>query len=180
MNRVVDKLRGTGPRKAKAIFKQLIIQRRILLRQGSKPANDGLPLVVEDAAPQPRWRLRNTDVGICVLCDRPTTTSERWCATDGVSYHTDSCASEPCPPCGDALQISHKGVSGQMNALHEEIHVPPGRTYVLIQTANASQLFMSSVVILVSAERQPLKDKNKTCPGNLDKSLDPMYQSVNP
>ncbi|KER21698.1 hypothetical protein T265_10042 [Opisthorchis viverrini] len=29
-------------------------------------------------------------------------------------------------------------------------------------------------------ERQPLTDKNKTDPGNLGKSLDPVYQSVNP
>ncbi|GAA49386.1 hypothetical protein CLF_102952 [Clonorchis sinensis] len=32
----------------------------------------------------------------------------------------------------------------------------------------------------VSSERQPLNDKNKTDPGNLGKSLDPVYQSVNP
>ncbi|KER23973.1 hypothetical protein T265_08269 [Opisthorchis viverrini] len=30
------------------------------------------------------------------------------------------------------------------------------------------------------SERQPLTDKNKTDPGNLGKSLDPVYQSVNP
>ncbi|GAA48867.1 hypothetical protein CLF_102148 [Clonorchis sinensis] len=29
-------------------------------------------------------------------------------------------------------------------------------------------------------ERQPLSDKNKIDPGNLSKSLDPVYQSVNP
>ncbi|KER24000.1 hypothetical protein T265_08244 [Opisthorchis viverrini] len=29
-------------------------------------------------------------------------------------------------------------------------------------------------------ERQPLTDKNKTDPGNFGKSLDPVYQSVNP
>ncbi|GAA51091.1 hypothetical protein CLF_105573 [Clonorchis sinensis] len=29
-------------------------------------------------------------------------------------------------------------------------------------------------------ERQPLNDKNKTDPGNLGESLDPVYQSVNP
>ncbi|KER21777.1 hypothetical protein T265_09963 [Opisthorchis viverrini] len=29
-------------------------------------------------------------------------------------------------------------------------------------------------------ERQPLTDKNKTDPGDLGKSLDPVYQSVNP
>ncbi|KER20996.1 hypothetical protein T265_10574 [Opisthorchis viverrini] len=31
-----------------------------------------------------------------------------------------------------------------------------------------------------TGERQPLTDKNKTDPGNLGKSLDPVYQSVNP
>ncbi|KER28773.1 hypothetical protein T265_04464 [Opisthorchis viverrini] len=31
-----------------------------------------------------------------------------------------------------------------------------------------------------AGERQPLTDKNKTDPGNLGKSLDPVYQSVNP
>ncbi|GAA49221.1 hypothetical protein CLF_102701 [Clonorchis sinensis] len=31
-----------------------------------------------------------------------------------------------------------------------------------------------------SGKRQPLNDKNKTDPGNLDESLDPVYQSVNP
>ncbi|KER21317.1 hypothetical protein T265_10320 [Opisthorchis viverrini] len=31
-----------------------------------------------------------------------------------------------------------------------------------------------------SCERQPLTDKNKTDPGNLGNSLDPLYQSVNP
>ncbi|KAG5445259.1 hypothetical protein CSKR_110440 [Clonorchis sinensis] len=31
-----------------------------------------------------------------------------------------------------------------------------------------------------SGERQPLNDKNKTDPGILGESLDPVYQSVNP
>ncbi|KER33746.1 hypothetical protein T265_00430 [Opisthorchis viverrini] len=31
-----------------------------------------------------------------------------------------------------------------------------------------------------AGERQPLTDKNKTHPGNFGKSLDPVYQSVNP
>ncbi|KER33084.1 hypothetical protein T265_00982 [Opisthorchis viverrini] len=34
--------------------------------------------------------------------------------------------------------------------------------------------------LCLSGERQPLTDKNKTDPGNLGKSLDPVYQSVNP
>ncbi|KER21747.1 hypothetical protein T265_09986 [Opisthorchis viverrini] len=34
--------------------------------------------------------------------------------------------------------------------------------------------------LCLSGERQPLIDKNKSDPGNLGKSLDPVYQSVNP
>ncbi|GAA51446.1 hypothetical protein CLF_106150 [Clonorchis sinensis] len=61
--RVVDKLHGLEPRKATASFKQLVIHGRILLRQGSNSATDGLASVVEDAAPRPRWRSRDIDLG---------------------------------------------------------------------------------------------------------------------
>ncbi|KAG5441873.1 hypothetical protein CSKR_106319 [Clonorchis sinensis] len=43
LNLVVDKLQGLKPRRATAIFKQLTVQGQILLLQGSKSANDGLP-----------------------------------------------------------------------------------------------------------------------------------------
>ncbi|KER29230.1 hypothetical protein T265_04078 [Opisthorchis viverrini] len=39
---------------------------------------------------------------------------------------------------------------------------------------------VSRVGFVLVGERQPLTDKNKTDPGNLGKSLDPVYQSVNP
>ncbi|GAA57311.1 hypothetical protein CLF_112516 [Clonorchis sinensis] len=110
MNRVVDKLQGLEPRKATASFKQLTAHGQILLRQGSNSATSGLPSVVKDTAPQPGWRSRDTDLGFCMLCDRPTTTSGRWCATDRVSYHADCYDGEPCPLCGGALQAFHKDV----------------------------------------------------------------------
>ncbi|GAA56094.1 hypothetical protein CLF_109895, partial [Clonorchis sinensis] len=77
-NRVADKLPGPEPRKATASFKQLIVHGQILLRQGSNSANDGLPSVVQDAEPQLRLRSRGTDLGFCVICNRPTATSDRW------------------------------------------------------------------------------------------------------
>ncbi|GAA57629.1 hypothetical protein CLF_112991, partial [Clonorchis sinensis] len=46
--------------------------------------------------------------GFCVLYDRPTTASDRWCATDRVSYHADCCDGEPYMLCGDALQACPK------------------------------------------------------------------------
>ncbi|GAA57419.1 hypothetical protein CLF_112695, partial [Clonorchis sinensis] len=111
LNRVMDKLQGLKPRKATANFKQLIVHRQILLRQGPASVTDVLLSIVEDTAPQPRWRSRDTDLGFCVLCDRPTTTSDRWCATNCVSYHADCCDNELCPLCGDALQACPKGES---------------------------------------------------------------------
>ncbi|GAA48192.1 hypothetical protein CLF_101296 [Clonorchis sinensis] len=110
-NRLMDKLQGLEPRKATASFKQLIAHGLILLRQGSNSATGGLPSMVEDIAPQPRWRSRDTDLGFCVLCDRPTTTNDRWCATDRVSYHADCYDGEPCPLCGGALQTCPSGGS---------------------------------------------------------------------
>ncbi|GAA47856.1 hypothetical protein CLF_100887 [Clonorchis sinensis] len=104
LNRVMDKLQGLEPRKATASLKQLIVHGQTLLHQGSYSATDGLPSVVEDTAPQTGWRSWDTDLGFCVLCGRPTITSDRWCATDRVSYHADCCAGEPCPLCDDALQ----------------------------------------------------------------------------
>ncbi|GAA54741.1 hypothetical protein CLF_105272 [Clonorchis sinensis] len=56
------------------------------------------------------WRSRGTDLGSCVLCDRPTTTSDRRCATDRVSHHADCYDGEPCPLCSDALQACPKGI----------------------------------------------------------------------
>ncbi|KER23032.1 hypothetical protein T265_14727, partial [Opisthorchis viverrini] len=41
-----------------------------------------------------------------------------------------------------------------------------------------SWLRINLQVIVICGERQPLTDKNKTDPGNLGKSLDPVYQSV--
>ncbi|KAG5444072.1 hypothetical protein CSKR_204069 [Clonorchis sinensis] len=87
---------------------QLIVHGQILLRQGSKSSNDGLLSMVENTAPQPRWQSRDTDMGFCVLCDRPTTTCDRWCATYCVSYHADRCDGEPCPLYGDAPQTCPK------------------------------------------------------------------------
>ncbi|GAA52989.1 hypothetical protein CLF_109281 [Clonorchis sinensis] len=108
MNQLMDKLYGLEPRKATAGFKQLIAHGQILLRQGSNSATGSPPSVVEDTAPQTRWRSRDTDWSFCVLCDRPTTTSDRWCTTDRVSYHADCYDGEPCPLCGDALQTCPK------------------------------------------------------------------------
>ncbi|GAA50629.1 hypothetical protein CLF_104813 [Clonorchis sinensis] len=39
-------------------------------------------------------------------------------------------------------------VYGQMNAPHEEVYAPPGRTYVLIHMTNATQLLIPSIVDL--------------------------------
>ncbi|GAA50031.1 hypothetical protein CLF_103947, partial [Clonorchis sinensis] len=77
VNRVLDEFQGLELRRATAIFKSLIVQGQVLLRQGSKSANDSLPSVVKDATPQTRWRSSDTDLGCCVLWDRPTTTSVR-------------------------------------------------------------------------------------------------------
>ncbi|GAA53379.1 cystathionine beta-synthase [Clonorchis sinensis] len=76
LNRVVDKLQGLKTRRATDIFKRLIVQKQILLRRGSKSATDCLPLVVEDTTPQPTRRSWDTDLGFCVLCDRPTITGD--------------------------------------------------------------------------------------------------------
>ncbi|GAA57088.1 hypothetical protein CLF_112126, partial [Clonorchis sinensis] len=76
-NRVVYKLQEPELRKTTDSFRKLIVHGKILLRQRSHSATDGLPSVVQDTAPQPRWRSRDTDLGFCVLCDRPTTTSDR-------------------------------------------------------------------------------------------------------
>ncbi|GAA48507.1 hypothetical protein CLF_101692 [Clonorchis sinensis] len=84
LNRVVDKVQGLEPRRATAVFKQLIVQYQTLLRQCSKSATDSPPSIVSDTAPESRWRSRDTDLGFCVLRDRPTTTSDRWCATDHI------------------------------------------------------------------------------------------------
>ncbi|GAA48614.1 hypothetical protein CLF_101822 [Clonorchis sinensis] len=108
MNRLMDKLQGLEPRKAKASFKQLTAHGQILLRQGSNPATGCLPSLVEDAALQPIWQSRGTNLGFCVRYGRPTTTSDRWCATDRVSYHADCYDGEPCPLCGVALQACPK------------------------------------------------------------------------
>ncbi|GAA49484.1 hypothetical protein CLF_103123 [Clonorchis sinensis] len=115
VNRLMDKLQVMEPRKATASFKQMIVHGQILLRQGSNSATGGPPSVVEDTAPQPRWRSRDTDLGFCVPCDRPTTTSDRWCATDRVSYHTNCYDGEPCPLCGDALQACLKAFGPSKN-----------------------------------------------------------------
>ncbi|KAG5452355.1 hypothetical protein CSKR_105219 [Clonorchis sinensis] len=104
MNRVVHKLWGLEPRRATPTFKQLIARGQILLRQGSKSATDVLPSVVEDNAPESRWRSRDTDFGFCVLCERPITTSDCWGATDRVLYLADYGDSEPCPLCGNDLR----------------------------------------------------------------------------
>ncbi|KAG5444739.1 hypothetical protein CSKR_113855 [Clonorchis sinensis] len=87
--------------------KKLVVHGQIML-QGSNSATGGLPSVVGDTAPQPRWRSEDTDLGLRVFCDRPTTTSDHWCATDRVSYHVDCCYGEPCPICGDVLQACPK------------------------------------------------------------------------
>ncbi|KER31827.1 hypothetical protein T265_02054 [Opisthorchis viverrini] len=42
------------------------------------------------------------------------------------------------------------------------------------------KLITKPIVVISPCERQPLTDKNKTDPGNLGKSLAPVYQSVNP
>ncbi|GAA48642.1 hypothetical protein CLF_101862 [Clonorchis sinensis] len=81
LNRVVDKPQGQEPKKATALFEQLVVQGQILLRQGSKSATDSLPSVAQDTASQPSWSLpRDTDLGFCVLCDGPATPSDRCCA----------------------------------------------------------------------------------------------------
>ncbi|KAG5450362.1 hypothetical protein CSKR_100788 [Clonorchis sinensis] len=69
--------------------------RTIFATKASTSATDGLPSVVEDGVPQPRWRSRATDLGFSVLRDWPATASDRWCATDSVSYHVDCCDVEP-------------------------------------------------------------------------------------
>ncbi|KAG5448131.1 hypothetical protein CSKR_106370, partial [Clonorchis sinensis] len=89
LNGMVDELQGLEPRKATAIFKQSIVHGQTLLRQGSKPATDGLPSVGEDNAPQPRWQSRDTDLALSVLRDWPNTTSDHRCATIRASYYAD-------------------------------------------------------------------------------------------
>ncbi|GAA48196.1 hypothetical protein CLF_101300 [Clonorchis sinensis] len=92
-----------GERRATAVIRQLIVQGRILLRQGSTSATGNLSSVIEDAVPQPKWRSRARDLCFCVFCDRPSHTSNRWCATEHVSHHVDCYDGEPFPLCDDAL-----------------------------------------------------------------------------
>ncbi|GAA53944.1 hypothetical protein CLF_111682 [Clonorchis sinensis] len=67
----MDKLRGLEPRKATASFKQLLVHGQILLRQGSNSAAGGLPSVVEDSAPQPRWLSKDTEMSfVCSATDQ--------------------------------------------------------------------------------------------------------------
>ncbi|KER23964.1 hypothetical protein T265_08261 [Opisthorchis viverrini] len=44
---------------------------------------------------------------------------------------------------------------------------------------NPSYIQLATLIASGSGEREPLTDKNETDPGNLGKSLDPVYQSVN-
>ncbi|KAG5453696.1 hypothetical protein CSKR_114044 [Clonorchis sinensis] len=112
-NRAVDTLQVLEPGRTTAVIRQLIVQGQILLCQGSTSANDNPPSVAEDTAPQTRWRSRNTDLGFCVLCDRPGITSDGWCATVSVPYQVDCCDGETCLLCCDALQACPK-ISPQM------------------------------------------------------------------
>ncbi|GAA51277.1 hypothetical protein CLF_105819 [Clonorchis sinensis] len=43
-----------------------------------RPETVGRPSVVKDTVPQPRWQSGDAYLGFCVLCDWPTTTSDRW------------------------------------------------------------------------------------------------------
>ncbi|KER23066.1 hypothetical protein T265_08965 [Opisthorchis viverrini] len=88
-NKLVDKLYWLKPGRDTAIIRELIVHRRILLRQGSTTATDDLPSVIEEAAPQPKCRSRDIDSGFCVFCDQPSSASSRWCAGDRASYHFD-------------------------------------------------------------------------------------------
>ncbi|GAA51792.1 pol-related protein, partial [Clonorchis sinensis] len=51
-------------------------------------------------------------------------------------------------------------------------------TYALFERGLASRFFIVDPV--KHGERQKLNDKNKTDPGNLGESFDPVYQSVDP
>ncbi|GAA54029.1 hypothetical protein CLF_111929 [Clonorchis sinensis] len=55
-------------------------------------------------------------------------------------------------------------------------------TYALFEQGLANRFFTVDPANTRQGhgERQPLNDKNKTDPGNLSESLDPVYQSVNP
>ncbi|GAA57558.1 hypothetical protein CLF_112890, partial [Clonorchis sinensis] len=54
--------------------------------------------------------------------------------------------------------------------------------YTLFEQGLANRFFVVDPANTRRAhgERQPLNDKNKTDPGNLGRSLDPVYQSANP
>ncbi|GAA48769.1 hypothetical protein CLF_102012 [Clonorchis sinensis] len=110
-------------------WQQIVLFRRfpdVVNVDGTHATNRfGLPSVVENTAPQRRWRSRDKDLGFCVLCDQSTTTSDRWCATGRVLYHADCCDAEPCPLCGDAPHAcpkafgpskKHKGVLATRSA----------------------------------------------------------------
>ncbi|GAA52675.1 ATP-binding cassette transporter [Clonorchis sinensis] len=138
LNRVVNKLRGLEPRRATAIFKHLMVQGQILLCQGPKSATDVLPSVVENTAPQTRRRSGDTALGFCVPCDRPTTAYGRL------------------------------DINGQMKAPHEEVHAPPGRTFVLVQTTNKTKLFIWSIVDLLPGGNGQARSgqlRSFICPG---------------
>ncbi|KER21534.1 hypothetical protein T265_15067, partial [Opisthorchis viverrini] len=51
-----------------------------------------------------------------------------------------------------------------------------------VGTINASlgHICHTAMCLTAAGERQPLTDKNKSDPGNLGNSLDPVYQSLNP
>ncbi|GAA56090.1 hypothetical protein CLF_109883, partial [Clonorchis sinensis] len=56
----------------------------------------------------------------------------------------------------------------------------PWRIVITITTPNDSPRMFMWGLYTDPSERQPLNDKNKTDPGNLGESLDPVYESVNP
>ncbi|GAA53948.1 hypothetical protein CLF_111686 [Clonorchis sinensis] len=155
LNRVMDKLQGLEPRKATASLKQLLVHWQILLCQGSNSAVGGLLSVVEDSTTQPRWRSRDTEVDCCVLCDRPTTTSDRWFATGRVSYHAECCDGESCPLCCDALQAypKGKGVLATRSTKRTSYEVDPDRS-----TESQHVVSRKSVCVRVFGSKEELLD----------------------
>ncbi|KAG5453671.1 hypothetical protein CSKR_201801 [Clonorchis sinensis] len=88
--------------KAARCMKHLIVQTHLMLRRNSATAQDIQPPVLKDNRPQPSTP---TDDVPCGLCGQPTDAADCWCPRDRLPYHRYCCANEPCPLCGEDLQV---------------------------------------------------------------------------
>ncbi|GAA49151.1 hypothetical protein CLF_102591 [Clonorchis sinensis] len=184
--RVMDKL-GLEPRRATAIFEQLIVHGRILLRQGSKCATGGLQSVVEDTAPQPRWRSRDTD--LASVCSATGQILPVTAGVQQIAYQI-----KPIVVMVDLARCEvmlfrlvlkrRKGVFAPWSAKRASYAVDLDRSteyqHSVSRKSVCVRVFGSKEGLPESIKRQPLNDKNRSDPENFVESVDPACQSMNP